>query len=533
MSFPSSISTKTKTSYQNQKPLYELIEQDIHVVPLFALECGAVLKDAPVAYKTWGRLNAARDNVMVICHALTGSADVQDWWGPMMGRGKAFDPARFFIICLNVLGSPYGSASPLTTNSETGKPYGPDFPPTTIRDDVRIHKLVLDHLNVSSIAAVIGGSMGGMHVLEWPLCMPPGYVRHILPLATSASHSAWCIAWGEAQRQALCADPTFNEGWYDEQPRAGLAAARVCAMLTYRSRTSFGLKFGRRKQVQKGLEPTPKKIGEVKPEKDTRRVDALTPPPSPPVYTPALADSASIVSLTLTPTDTPPISSTSTSKEASSCSPAPAPAPTPTPVSHRQEPTPPGPIFCTQSYLRYQGQKFLARFDANCFIHITHKMDTHDIARERPAPVTSCACVRPASPASSSCSSECDCTSSSSDTDLDPELDADPATRYVLSRLPPRALVIGISSDNLFVPAEQRLIAAHIPGASLVLLDSIDGHDGFLLEFEAMNRHIMEFLRREEPGIYAGEAKEEDIEGFEVKKTSVFGEAEVEGEIPG
>ncbi|KAG5337173.1 hypothetical protein C0989_010405 [Termitomyces sp. Mn162] len=512
------------------KPLNELIEQDIHVIPSFTLECGAVLKDAPVAYKTWGRLNTARDNTMIICHALTGSADVQDWqaplrwWGLMMGRGKAFDPARFFIICLNVLGSPYGTASPLTMNPETGRPYGPDFPPTTIRDDIRIHKLVLDRLNITSIAAVIGGSMGGMHVLEWPLCTPPGYVRHIVPLATSVSHSAWCIAWGEAQRQALCADPTFNDGWYDEQPRAGLAAARVCAMLTYRSRTSFGLKFGRRKQVQK-LESPPKEVEKVE------DVDALTPPPSPLVNpsrgleTPAHISSPDD-STSITPIDTSTISRrTETSSSFS---------PTPTPAPRRQEPSPPVPIFSAQSYLRYQGQKFLARFDANCFIHITHKMDTHDIARGRPAPPTSlCTCARPASPASSSCSSsssECGCASypsSSPDIDVDPELDADPDTRCALARLPPRALVIGISSDNLFVPAEQSLIAAHIPGASCVLLDSIDGHDGFLLEFEAMNRHILEFLRREEPGIYVGEVKEE-IEGFEVRKTSVFGEAEVE-----
>ncbi|KAG6885237.1 hypothetical protein C0993_004531 [Termitomyces sp. T159_Od127] len=535
---PHSSTTTTKTPCQ--RPLYELIEQNIHVVPSFTLECGVVLKNAPVAYKTWGRLNASRDNVMIICHALTGSADVQDWWGPMMGRGKAFDPALFFIVCLNVLGSPYGSASPLTLNPDTGKPYGPEFPPTTIRDDVKIHKLVLDDFGVASIAAIIGGSMGGMHVLEWPLCTPPGYVRHIVPLATSVSHSAWCIAWSEAQRQALCADPAFNNGWYDEQPRAGLAAARVCAMLTYRSRASFGLKFGRRKQTQKMLQPLPNKVEEVKKlrqDNDNRGVDTLTPPPSPPIDTHASADGASIVSLTLTPAEAFLNSSDpNTTKSPFSAIPAPAPAPAPvlTFVSHAQRSSPPTPLFCAQSYLRYQGQKFLARFDANCFIHITHKMDTHDISRGRPAPPTSCPCMRPVSPASSySSTPECDRASSiSSYSDTDLELDTDLDTRCALARLPPRALVISISSDNLFVPAEQRLIAAHIPGARLVLIDSVDGHDGFLLEFEAMNRHIVEFLRREEPGIYVGEEKEGDIEGFEVRKTSVFGEAEVEGEIP-
>ncbi|KAG6809549.1 hypothetical protein H0H92_015847 [Tricholoma furcatifolium] len=526
------------SSTTRQRPLHELIEQEVHLVPSFVLECGVELKDAPVAFKTWGRLNAARDNAMVICHALTGSADVQDWWGPMMGRGKAFDPARFFIICMNVLGSPYGSASPLTINPLTNKPYGPDFPPTTIRDDVRIHKLVLDYLNITSLAAVIGGSMGGMHVLEWPLCTPLGYVRHIVPLATSASHSAWCIAWGEAQRQAVCADPAFKDGWYDEQPRAGLAAARVCAMLTYRSRESFGMKFGRKKQLQKGLSVETSKKEEV----DTKGVDSITPPPSPPIHASKLELEARISSISAS-TTAPTLSPIPTSLPASSDVPTSStPTPTPTPTPALKKSNPPKPIFSAQSYLRYQGQKFISRFDANCFIHITHKMDTHDVSRGRPAsPSSTCACVRPASPTPSSCSStECDCSSTPSSPDIDidtddAELDVDPDMRGALGRLPPRALVIGVSSDSLFAPEEQRVIAACIPDARLVLLDSLDGHDGFLLEFEAMNKHIVEFLRREEPGIYAGEDDDEEgaIEGFEVRKTSLFGEAEVEGEVPG
>lgn len=116
--------------------LTQLIDQEILTVPQFTLECGATLKQVPVAYKTWGRLNETRDNVMIICHAFTGSADVEDWWGPMMGRGKAFDPRRFFVLCANTLGSPYGTASPITVNPDTGHHYGPAFPPTTIRDDV-------------------------------------------------------------------------------------------------------------------------------------------------------------------------------------------------------------------------------------------------------------------------------------------------------------------------------------------------------------------------------------------------------------
>ena len=158
-----------------------------------------------------------------------------------MGRGKAFDPDRFFIFCANALGSPYGSASPLTLNPVTQKPYGRSFPRTTVRDDVRIHKLVLDHLGVTSVAVAIGGSMGGMTVLEWPLCTTPGYVKRIVPLATSARHSAWCISWGEAQRQSIYSDAEFRDGEYgDRQPESGLAAARMTALLTYRSWDSFG-----------------------------------------------------------------------------------------------------------------------------------------------------------------------------------------------------------------------------------------------------------------------------------------------------
>ena len=182
-----------------------------------------------------------------------------------MGRGKAFDPHRFFIFCANVLGSPYGTASPVSINPDTGNQYGPDFPLTTIRDDVRyvrlnkvlstslivpdrLHKLVLDHLGVSSVAVAIGGSMGGMAILEWPLCTPAGYVRQIIPMATSARHSAWCISWGEAQRQSIYSDPAYEDGYYISQPASGLAAARMAALLTYRSRDSFESRFGRKPQ---------------------------------------------------------------------------------------------------------------------------------------------------------------------------------------------------------------------------------------------------------------------------------------------
>ncbi|KAJ8515286.1 hypothetical protein ONZ45_g7260 [Pleurotus djamor] len=417
---------------------------------------GGTLRDVPVAYKTWGRLNANKDNVMIICHAFTGSADVEDWWGPLMGHGKAFDQSRYFIFCANALGSPYGTASPITINPETGNIYGPEFPPTTIRDDVRLHKMVLDHLGVTSVAVVIGGSMGGMAVLEWPLCSPAGYIQHIIPMATSARHSAWCISWGEAQRQSIYSDPTYQDGYYTSQPAAGLAAARMSALLTYRSRDSFESRFGRRPQIVTNSNRS-----------------SVTPPRSPCIQAPCSRDEALAAHN----------EGHRNAKRAT----------LPGPEDFEQPP-----IFSAQSYLRYQGEKFTSRFDANCYIHITRKLDTHDIARGRviPQPLT--------------------------------EAEESAALAQVLATLPPRALVISIETDGLFTTVEQREIASHVPDAELVMISSPDGHDGFLLEFEAINGHILTFLKREFPDLYSGDPDVEEVESFEIKKTSLFGEAEVD-----
>ncbi|RDX57510.1 homoserine O-acetyltransferase [Polyporus arcularius HHB13444] len=449
--------------------LTHLLDQSVFYVPSFTLESGQVLKDVPVAYKTWGNLNETRDNVMIICHAFTGSSDVEDWWGPLMGRGKAFDATRYFIFCANTMGSPYGSASPVTLNPDTGKPYGPEFPLTTIRDDVRIHKLVLDHLGVSSVAVVIGGSMGGMAVLEWPLCSPPGYVRRIIPIATSARHSAWCISWGEAQRQSIYSDPSYQDGYYDAQPASGLAAARMAALLTYRSRDSFERRFGRKPQKSAATDNT-----------------VPTPPHSPghPSADTTLAAHNDGLRSSQSRPATPRFGSLPSNAERPN-----------SPTSSVPRP----PIFSAQSYLRYQGDKFTSRFDANCYIHITRKLDTHDVARGRL---------------------------------LSPDEDENAALLRVLGTEPPRALVIGIQSDGLFMPSEQREIAEGIPEAKLVMIPSPEGHDGFLLEFELINRHILEYLKGEFPEYYTsgtGEVESEiPIEDFAIKKTSLFGEAEAD-----
>ncbi|KAG9099542.1 homoserine O- acetyltransferase [Ceratobasidium sp. UAMH 11750] len=446
-------------------PFTHLVDQqNYETIPSFELECGHILHDVPVAYKTFGKLNETADNVMIICHAFTGSADVEDWWGPLLGHGKVFDPSRFFIFCANVLGSPYGSASPVTISPETGEPYGPEFPITTIRDDVRIHKLVLDKLGVRSVAVAIGGSMGGMAVLEWPLCTPPGYVRNIVPIATSARHSAWCISWGEAQRQSIYSDSLYAGGYYDrngEKPTSGLAAARMAALLTYRSRDSFEGRFGRKPQ-----------LGRINSGQE------LTPPKSPADKALALHNDGNKFAALLRARSTASVLGA---------------------VDESLAANEPPKIFTAQSYLRYQGDKFNARFDANCYIHITRKMDTHDVGRGRGK-------------------------------DTDPE---DVALAEALRQLPRGALVIGIESDGLFMPNEQREIASHIPEARLALIPSIDGHDGFLLEFEAINRHILEHLKERLPAIYAGTVTPpvEGADAFGAKKTSTFGEVEVDVDV--
>jgi homoserine O-acetyltransferase len=208
------------------------------------LESGAVLPQLDVAFRTWGRLNAAADNAVVVCHALTGSADADHWWAPLFGPGNALDPEHDFIVCANVLGGCYGTTGP-TSEAADGRPYGARFPRITVRDQVAAQQRLLDALGVRGIRFVIGGSMGGLQALEWALLDPR--VQAVASIAASGRHSPWCIAWSEAQRQAIAADAKFAGGHYDpaDPPRAGLAAARAIAMLTYRTAASLGARFGR------------------------------------------------------------------------------------------------------------------------------------------------------------------------------------------------------------------------------------------------------------------------------------------------
>lgn len=281
--------------------------------------------------------------------------------------------------------------------------------------------------------------MGGMTNLEWALSTPAGYVKNIVPIATSAYQGAWGISWGETQRRAIYADPVFKNGNYNPvpegQPQIGLGTARMIAMLTYRSHSSFEARFGRKPAALKRKSPAPS-IGVL---------------PSPP---------ASDVE-----------SDAETAEE---------------------EPV----RYSAQGYLEYQADKFLTRFDANCYLQLTKKMDSHDITRGR--------------------------------VDTHNPTPAQEDLQHVLSKAPPKALVIGVESDVLFPISQQIELARHLPESKFLALKSGDGHDGFLLEFDTLNTAIREHLQDVHPWIYEGPpnatAEGEGTQHGVVN--SVFGEAE-------
>lgn len=332
---------------------------------------------------------------------------------------------------------------------------------------------------MKQIAAVIGGSLGGMFVLEWAY-LGKDYVRCVVPIATSSRHSAWGISWGEAQRQSIYADPKYDDGYYPftDPPVTGLGAARMAALLTYRSRNSFESRFGRnipdpsRRQTIQG-KPTPatpseahfhihndghkvkrdsvsRKNSEIRdgPRADNTQANSSSDTSDPQFHGPQGGS--------LTGGDVMPTGST---------------------------------YFSAQSYLRYQGEKFVKRFDSNCYIAMTRKLDTHDVSRGRANTIAE-----------------------------------------ALALIEQPVLVLGIESDGLFTFAEQEELAEHIKDARLERIDSPEGHDAFLLQFEQVNKYILAFLREVLPGIM-----EKDTQGAVVEdsvgtmtKSSTFGEAEVE-----
>ena len=353
----------------------------------FVLEGGGVLSDVSMAFETWGELSPAADNAILICHALTGDSHAHGeagdahatpgWWNGVIGPGCGIDTDRYFVVCVNSLGGCQGSTGPSSVEPETGAPYGSTFPTVTTRDIVRCQAAVADHLGVDSWLAVVGGSMGGMQVLEWGV-MFPDRVRVIAPIATTLAASAQQVAWSAVGRTALVLDPRFRGGdYYDAKPGdgpfAGLAIARSVAQITYRSAEVFDGRFAR-----------------------------------------DLVDPRSV-------------------------------------FGHWDR-------FQVESYLDYHGEKLVRRFDANTYLILNRTMDLHDLARDRGS--------------------------------------MESAIRR-LAHLP--ALTLSISSAVLYPTAQQAAIRDAIRAAGgrcdHHVIQSPDGHDGFLLAARQVGSHLAGFLR--------------------------------------
>ncbi|WP_138431434.1 homoserine O-acetyltransferase MetX [Fodinibius saliphilus] len=327
----------------------------------FITEKGEPIPQPSIAYKSWGNLNKAGDNVVVVCHALTGNADAEEWFSGLFGPGKTLDPAHQFIICPNVLGSCFGTTGPTSMNPETGTPYRANFPRITIRDMVRLQRQLLDALGITSIELLIGGSMGGMQVLEW-LIMDERPQSAVL-IGMGKAHRPWAIGISHTQRQAIFNDPNWDNGYYSEEqpPKKGLALARMIAMISYRSDTDYEHKFARLQEAD--------------------------------------------------------------SKE-----------------------------FEVESYLDYQGEKLVERFDAVSYVRLTQAMDSHDVARNRSSYVK------------------------------------------VLGNIEIPVLVVGINSDMLYPVREQHELAQLLPKGRYRRIRSKHGHDAFLIEFDQLNNIIKPFL---------------------------------------
>jgi homoserine O-acetyltransferase/O-succinyltransferase len=221
------------------------------------LRSGARLRDYTLAYETYGTLNAAKSNAVLVCHALNASHHVagtyagqdrsEGWWDNLIGPGKPLDTQRFFVIGVNNPGSCFGSTGPMQTNPDNGLPYGADFPVVTVEDWVDAQARLLDALGITQLAAVIGGSLGGMQALSWSLCYPTR-LRHCIAVATAPNLSAQNIAFNEVARRAIVTDPEFHGGHYQRHntlPRRGLRVARMIGHITYLSDDAMEAKFGR------------------------------------------------------------------------------------------------------------------------------------------------------------------------------------------------------------------------------------------------------------------------------------------------
>jgi homoserine O-acetyltransferase/O-succinyltransferase len=327
----------------------------------FVLEGGVTLPGFHLAYHTYGTFDPSVNNVVWVFHALTANSDVVSWWPGLVGESKLFDPARHFIVCVNMPGSCYGSVGPLEKKPGSEELYYHDFPQLTIRDMVRMYQHLRHALGIGRIHIGIGGSMGGQQLLEWAIDEPDAF-EHIIPIATNAWHSAWGKAFNASQRQSIEADPT----WQNSSPEAGIAGmkiARSIALLSYRHYQTYDLFQS---------DEAPYEAGTYK----------------------------------------------------------------------------------AGSYQQYQGEKLAKRFNAFSYHRLSASMDSHHVGRSRPDTITA------------------------------------------LRSITAKTLVIGIETDILFPLSEQEYLAKHIPGARLAVINSLYGHDGFLLEFEVIEKEIIVFLNR-------------------------------------
>jgi len=318
----------------------------------FITEGGVALHNLQIVYHTYGQLNAAKDNVIWICHALTANSDVADWWPGMVGEGRAFDTSTHFIVCANIVGSCYGtSATGLFPENEL-----PAF--ITIRDMVQAHIILRKHLGIETIKLLVGGSMGGYQTLEWCIAEPAVIQKQFL-LVTGAAESAWGIAIHTAQRLAIEADAT----WLQNSGGAkGLKAARAIGMITYRSYKQYVL----------SQSDSPEKLDDFK----------------------------------------------------------------------------------ASSYINYQGEKLVSRFNAKSYWCLTKSMDSHNITRGRGGNM-----------------------------------------EEVLSQIAQPTLIIGINSDFLCPTQEQQVLASYLPSSQLHIIDSLYGHDGFLTEKEKVSGILRDWMR--------------------------------------
>lgn len=334
------------------------------------LSCGATLAPLAVAYETYGELNAARDNAILICHALTGDAHAAGrhtpedkapgWWDPLIGPGRAFDTERYYVICSNILGGCAGSTGPASLHPATGRPYGRSFPVITVADMVKLQHRLLAELGVRRLVAVAGGSLGGLQALEWGRAYP-ALVENVVAIGAAAALSTQALAWNYAQRQAILLDPV-----------QGLALARAIGTITYKSDLSWRRKFGH---------------AWASPPEEQYRLDSR---------------------------------------------------------------------LQVESYLAYQGEKLVRRFDADSYLYLTKAMDLFDLQEGYPSLTAALAGYRP------------------------------------------RVLMVGISSDFLFPPYQQkeivRALRANKKSAAYREIISPYGHDAFLIEFDQLGYIIEEFL---------------------------------------